>query len=1059
MKLLSKVFSRAEVCSILSIGNEAQAERYERFRSYLDHNHAALTALAELEQMYYGGRPFTLDFACSRYGGLAEAVLGAVYNLQALSTGRYEGLEKVFAEIDGAVAREFDPQHRSSVTDLVLPLSSVTLQMKDGTGAKAANLAALKNELGLPAPDGFVVTAAAFTMFLEENGISVPLRQILSRIDPLSYSNMGIAGVEAQALIDKATVPEPLRKAILSAFDALTKKTGGRLRVAVRSSAIGEDTEATFAGQYTSVLNVDRENILDAYKTVLASNYSAKAIAYRLQYGLDDRETPMCALVLPMVNARASGVVYTSGSLVKGAEAIKISAIRGLGEHLVGGSASPDTFLLNKEDLQIVSCDTRKKDFQLLSDAAGGVKLAAVAQQEQETPSIGDATAAELGRLSLALERFFHHPQDIEWALDDQDRLFILQSRPLIIPKADEEADAPKDFAGHPVLLSGGSAASRGIATGRVFLLNDASAPDSIPENAILVAKTASSDYARVISSLKGIITDVGSAASHLSSVAREFGVPALLDTKTATSVLLEGEMITLFADTKTVYQGHVEELAKRARPAKKPLFNSPVHGRMRRILDRISPLNLTDPEAENFSPHGCMTLHDIIRFTHEQAMQEMFSITDDAKEGRSVELTTTIPMHIRLIDIGGGLQTGLTTCTTVTPDRIESVPLKALWKGMTHPGISWEGTVNFSPNNIFTLLSSSALSEFGEMPGGVSYAMISSDYLNLSAKFGYHFATIDALCGDTNTQNYVSIQFAGGAGSYYGKTLRVAFLGNVLKKLGFQVSLKGDLLEATLVGLDCPSIDGVLDRLGRLLASSRLLDMALSNQDDVVRLTESFFQEKYDFLAEEREDSLRNFYTHGGHWMRAEEDGRTCAFQDGSRAGFTLSSGVAGVMNRLVGPALQDFLDNVKAYYYFPLAIARDVRLEAGKASVRMKCISGNIDRAGGLAFGLRNVGNYFVLRINALEDNIILFEYVNGERFSRVKIDHPIQSNTWYRISVEIKEGTVRGYLDDKAVVEYATDKPLAGFIGLWTKADSVTWFDELILTSEDETKSISF
>lgn len=125
--------------------------------------------------------------------------------------------------------------------------------------------------------------------------------------------------------------------------------------------------------------------------------------------------------------------------------------------------------------------------------------------------------------------------------------------------------------------------------------------------------------------------------------------------------------------------------------------------------------------------------------------------------------------------------------------------------------------------------------------------------------------------------------------------------------------------------------------------------------------------------------------------------------------------------MNKLVGSALQDFLDNIKAYYYFHLAIARDARMESGKASVKVKCVSGNIDRASGLAFGLRNVDNYFILHINALEDNILLFEYVNGERFAQVKVEHPIQSNTWYRISVELDRGKVRGCIDDKAVIEY--------------------------------------
>jgi pyruvate,water dikinase len=82
--------------------------------------------------------------------------------------------------------------------------------------------------------------------------------------------------------------------------------------------------------------------------------------------------------------------------------------------------------------------------------------------------------------------------------------------------------------------------------------------------------------------------------------------------------------------------------------------------------------------------------VHDIIRFTHEQAMREMFSITDDANEVRSVELSATIPLNFRLIDIGGGLQQGLTTRTVITPDVIESAPFRALWKGLTHPGITW---------------------------------------------------------------------------------------------------------------------------------------------------------------------------------------------------------------------------------------------------------------------------------------------------------------------------------------------------------------------------------
>ncbi len=123
------------------------------------------------------------------------------------------------------------------------------------------------------------------------------------------------------------------------------------------------------------------------------------------------------------------------------------------------------------------------------------------------------------------------------------------------------------------------------------------------------------------------------------------------------------------------------------------------------------------------------------------------------------------------------------------------------------------------------------------------------------------------------------------------------------------------------------------------------------------------------------------------------------------------------------------------------------------------MKCARGNIDRAGGLVFGLKNAGNYFVLRINALEDNVILFEYVNGERFARITLRRPIRSDTWYRLSVEITKDRVQGRLDDTTVVDFRASAPPAGHIGLWTKADSVTYFDSFTVVSGNETRLIPF
>jgi len=860
-------------------------------------------------------------------------------------------------------------------------------------------------------------------------------------------------------MIMTSEVPQDIIETIMKAYRALETKTRKGVRISLRSSAIGEDTEATFAGQYTTVLNVTQENIINAYKTVIASKYSSRAISYRLHYGLDDHETPMCVAGVTMIDSMASGVVYTGDGSSEDSNLVKISSIWGLGEHLVDGSASPDIFLVDKENKSIRKREINKKDHRLITLDTGGTKLEEVPEREKDRPSLDDDTVTRLADYSLKLEAAFGSPQDIEWAVDKEGGLFILQSRPIGQAEKVPEEAKQIDLAGYQVLLSGGQNASPGAAAGKAFIMKEGIETKDVPENCILVAKTASPDYAKLMTKIKGIITDIGSVTSHLSSVAREFGIPVIVDTKNATTVLQDGEMISMSAVSTSVYKGILEELAGVARPTGKLVFGSPVQRRMRNILDRISPLNLTDTESPSFSPEGCKTLHDIIRLTHETAVKEMFGLTEEAEEIRSIKLTASIPLTLHLIDVGGGLKEGLTTCHVVTPEHIESLPMKAIWKGFTHPGITWSGAIGVDMKKFITLFATSATTGGRDEHGGTSYAIISGEYMNLSAKFGYHFATIDTLCSENSNQNYISLQFAGGAGDYYGKSLRVSYLGNVLQKLGFQVSFKGDLLEAFLIGYDRPSMEEKLDLLGRLLASSRLLDMALSNQQDIDLFTDSFFRGEYDFLSPKRDDQPKDFYVHNGYWKRSIEDGHVYCVQDGSKSGYTISSGIANVAGKFLGASLQDFLDNIEAYYYFPLAIAKNSDMEDGTISSNIKAVGGHIDRAGGIAFGIQNAGNYFVLRMNALEDNVILFEYRENKRYQRTSVIEPIESQKWYELSVEIRGREIKGYLDGKMVLEYTAEKPVKGLVGLWTKADSVTYFDALTIKTDAGEKRIAF
>jgi pyruvate, water dikinase len=159
--------------------------------------------------------------------------------------------------------------------------------------------------------------------------------------------------------------------------------------------------------------------------------------------------------------------------------------------------------------------------------------------------------------------------------------------------------------------------------------------------------------------------------------------------------------------------------------------------------------------------------------------------------------------------------------------------------------------------------------------------------------------------------------------------------------------------------------------------------------------------------------------------------------------------------MVKMMGSKYQEFLDNIGAYYYFPLAIAKESWIESGRVEVKIKPIDGHIDQAGGLAFGIRDINNYFVFRINALENNVILFEFVRSKRIQRVSVEKPIDSKRWYNLSAELKGNEILGILDGEVLIRYTADRPVDGYVGLWTKADSVTAFEGLA-TATDEVRS---
>ena len=1034
--------------------------KYQAFKTLLAHNHTALEHMARLESLYYGADAFGRSTLRAIYLELLAALYAIVHAFESLTGRDQPVLLAALQDIDAAIGPECEsPTLPTADQALVLPFAAIGQDMKDMVGSKAANLATIGNRLGLPIPSGFAITAHAYDRFLADNNLDAVIEHELADIDSEDAADTEMRCRRIQALIRAGLVAADIAAEIEAAFAAITTTSTAMLRVAMRSSAVGEDTEPTFAGQYETILNVGRDHLLAAYREVLASKYSPQAVCYRLQYGLDDRETPMCVAAVTMVDALASGVVHSRDPARVAEPLLKVNAIWGLGEQLVDGSATPDVFLVDRERRLIQERKIAAKPWRLTGRPEGGVALEPTSAHQRVAAAIDDPAVLQLADYCLRLEAHFGDPQDIEWAADADGRLFLLQSRPLKLPTVDPAAGAQRHYPGHPIVLESGVMAAPGIATGTAFVVRRDEDLLTLPDDAILVVTTAAPKYARVAGRIRGLIADSGSATSHLASVAREFGLPAIMDTRIATRTLMTGDHITLAANSVTVYRGIVPELAAAVRPQQPVSSDNPLRRRMRAMLDRITPLNLLDPNSASFTPQACRTCHDIIRYLHEAAVREMFGLSAEAAPtARAIRLRSRLPLSLNLLDLGGGLK-ATAIAGDAGIDDIACRPLAALWRGLNHPGISWHGTMNTGAQGLAAMLAAPATAEFGEQPGGDSYALVAADYLNFSIKFAYHFATVEALCGDTSAQNYIALQFAGGGGSYYGRSLRIQFLAAVLDQLNFEVTITGDLLQARFARHDQAATDEHLDLLGRLLASSKLLDMTLAVPGDIEDHCRRFFLGDYDFLAKADPHRPTRLYIQNGHWQLRQDDGRSICVQDGGPFGNRIGTRLAGTLARIAGAKATAFLDNIAAYYYFPLAIARTGAVGEALLRLRIRPVAGRIDRAGGIAFAIRDADNYLVLRINALENNVTLFEFRNGRRHALASAERKLITGLWYELQADIRPHAIIGSVDGEAVLTVAVDKTPTGFIGLWTKADSTTWFDDLAITAGGTSHRIEF
>jgi len=462
-------------------------------------------------------------------------------------------------------------------TDTVYVRDLADLERQDGgiVGGKNASLGEMiraLRDVGVRVPAGFATTAEAYWRFVDENDLRQKISDDLDKLKS-DGTNLSKVAEAVRKRILAGEMPTPVAEAIRQAYDDLAARLEREdLDVAVRSSATAEDLpEASFAGQLETFLNIRGEAaLLDAVKRCFASLFTDRAIAYREENGFDHMGIALSAGVQQMARSdlAGSGVMFSIDTETGFPRSVLITGSWGLGETVVQGMVDPDEYHVFKpllEDPQlrpIVSKHLGGKDQKMVyGGGKSETKLVDTKQDERARFVLTDDEILQLARWAAAIEAHYGQAMDMEWAKDGEtDELFIVQARPETV-QSQKEADTLKSYRLNETSekLTGGLAIGDSISSGKVLRLESPGEIDRFEDGAVLVTGMTDPDWVPIMKKASAIVTDHGGRTSHAAIVSREMGLTAIVGTGDATSVLEDGQDVTVSCaegDEGVVYAG-----------------------------------------------------------------------------------------------------------------------------------------------------------------------------------------------------------------------------------------------------------------------------------------------------------------------------------------------------------------------------------------------------------------------------------------------------------------------------------------------------------------------
>ena len=463
--------------------------------------------------------------------------------------------------------------------DLTLNFSGIGMGDVQRVGGKNASLGELFSALkpkGVGVLDGFAVTTDAYWLLLSEQGLRTRLEQLFSGLDAENLDQLAVSGHTARTQILQTPLPDALQMDVLKAYHALAQRLGCEPELAVRSSASAEDLpEASFAGAAETFLNVrGEEALLRAVHQCFASLFTDRAINYRARQGYSQLKVALSVGVMPMVRSdlASSGVIFTLDTESGFRDVVTVTGSYGLGEFVVQGVVTPDEWLVFKPTLfngheSIVGRNCGSKEVRLVySTGTRSTRSEATPVEDRLHFCLNDAEVLQLARWACLIEDHYsdlaHRPQpmDIEWAKDGKTgQLFIVQARPETVNSAKRPHTAAEVYRlvnkpGPPLVT--GQAVGEKIGCGRAHVVTEISKLQDVQPGEVLVAENTNPDWEPVMRRVTAIVTNQGGRTAHAAIVSREFGIPCIVGTGNATSILAKAGDVTVCCSEGS--EGHV---------------------------------------------------------------------------------------------------------------------------------------------------------------------------------------------------------------------------------------------------------------------------------------------------------------------------------------------------------------------------------------------------------------------------------------------------------------------------------------------------------------------